>query len=447
MTNEAFQLRDDASYLKTLASVSTLKKTGRIRNAFGVSVSATGVDARIGEICDIVDPLSGAAIPAEVVGIAAGETLLSPLAPLDCLSPDAAVIRRAADIDAPFGDALLGRVIDANGTPLDGLGPLTDLPGRPLYAPPPNPMARPPIDEAFSTGVRAVDGPLTLGVGQRIGVFAMAGVGKTTLLAMLAKNSAADVNVIALIGERGREVREFIDDVLGPEGLARSVIVVATSDRPARERSRAAYAAMAIAEGFRDAGSHALLLMDSVTRYARALREIGLSIGEPPVRRGLPPSVFAELPRLFERAGRTQTGAITGVFTVLVEDEDGDDPIGEETRSILDGHIVLSRKLAQAGHYPAIDIPASISRLYPRIAEPAHRKDGERLRAMIAKYEEISFLLQLGDYQEGADPLADDAVRKRDAVLSFLKQSVSERSAIEETRRALDALMQAGAVL
>jgi type III secretion protein N (ATPase) len=283
-------------------------------------------------------------------------------------------------------------------------------------------MARRLIDRALSTKVRAIDTLLTLGEGQRIGVFAAAGGGKSTLLGMLARFAEADVIVIALIGERGREVREFIEDALGPDGLARSIVICATSDRAAMERVRAAHHATAIAEGFRAEGKRVLLLMDSVTRFARALREIGLAAGEPAVRRGFPPSVFAELPRLFERAGNDETGSITAVYTVLLEDEDGGDPVGEEVRSILDGHILLSRRLGAAGHYPAIDVLGSLSRLFPRLAAPEHKAAATKVRALLAKHAEIEFLVQVGEYRAGADPLADRAIAAKPEIDALLRQ-------------------------
>ena len=285
--------------------------------------------------------------------------------------------------------------------------------------------------------MRALDSALTVGVGQRIGVFATAGGGKSTLLGMLARQAASDVVVVALVGERGREVREFIDDSLGAAGMARSVLVVATSERPAMERLRAAQAATAIAEGFRAQGLRVLLLMDSVTRYARALREIGLSVGEPAVRRGFPPSVFAELPRLFERAGNDAVGSITAFYAVLAEDEDGSDPVAEEVRSILDGHIVLSRELGQAGHYPAIDLLASTSRVFNRVSTPAQREHALRLRALMAKHAEIRFLLQVGEYRAGSDDLADQAIARWPAIEALLRQPPEEATPFAETLRRL----------
>lgn len=404
----------------------TVERRGRLVEVLGTTLKVTGIAPRVGDACEVVEPSTGRVVPVEVVGIAGNATILTPLADVRGLSVDAEVIVRSGEELVPWGEGLLGRVLDGRGRPIDGKGELpAGLHRRPLHAPAPQPMERALINTPLATGVRAVDTLLTVGQGQRLGVFAMAGGGKSTLLGMLARFAQADVIVIALIGERGREVREFIEDALGEAGLARSVIVCATSDRAAMERVRAAHHATAIAEGFRSEGRNVLLLMDSVTRFARALREIGLAAGEPPVRRGFPPSVFAELPRLFERAGNDAVGSITGIYTVLIEDEEGDDPIGEEVRSILDGHVVLSRKLGAAGHYPAIDILGSLSRLFPRLADPAHRDAATRVRALLAKHAEIEFLVQVGEYRAGADSLADRAIAAKPEIDSLLRQDAT----------------------
>jgi type III secretion protein N (ATPase) len=419
----------------------TVERRGRVAQAFGTTIRATGLDVRIGQECEILDPASGAAIKAQVVGLQDGAAILTPMASLEGLSVEAEVVAGPSRGEILVGDGLLGRVIDAHGAPLDGLGPIVGATRpQPVFADAPNPLERPPIDAVFATGTRAIDTMLTVGVGQRVGVFAMAGGGKSTLLGMFARHARSDVNVIALIGERGREVREFLDDCLGPEGLARSVVVVSTSDRPAMERVRAAHVATAIAEGFRARGQKVMLQMDSVTRFARALREIGLSVGEQAVRRGFPPSVFAELPRLFERAGAAPGGgAITAFYTVLVEDEEGD-PVGEEVRSILDGHVYLSRRLGQAGHYPAIDIPASLSRLFPRLMTPARQAAASKVRGWMAKYAEVEFLLRIGEYKAGGDPEADAAIAAWPAINALLRQSPHERVALDEAWAALEAL-------
>ena len=365
---------DTRILLEQLYQSVTIERRGRVVEAIGTTIRVTGIEARIGQTCELLEPGTGLVVAAEVVGLAGETAILTPIGELRGLSVGAEVVVRDVQAAIAFGDGLLGRVLDGRGQPIDGRGPLINAGAtQPLYAAAPQPMARATIDEALPTGVRVIDALVTLGLGQRMGVFAAAGGGKSTLMGMLARHAAADVIVIGLIGERGREVREFIDDALGVDGLARSVVVCATSDRSAMERVRAAHHATAIAEGFRAQGRRVLLLMDSVTRFARALREIGLAAGEPAVRRGFPPSVFAELPRLFERAGTDATGSITAIYTVLLEDEEGGDPIGEEVRSILDGHIILSRKLGNAGHYPAMDALASLSRLFTRIATPEHR--------------------------------------------------------------------------
>lgn len=433
----------DPALLDTLQALQPVVARGRVVQAFGTTLRASGLRARIGQQCLIRDPAQPKAAPlrAEVVGLSEHEVILVPLGHLQGVSMGAEVeiIERGALV--PVGRSLLGRVLDAFGEPLDGQPLPTDTALRPFQSEPPNPLTRRPVEQPFVTGVRAIDGLLTVGEGQRLGVFAMAGGGKSTLLGMLARQARSDINVIALIGERGREVREFLEDSLGPEGMARSVVVVSTSDRPAMERLRAAQTATAIAESFRAQGQRVLLMMDSVTRYARALREIGLSVGEPAVRRGFPPSVFAELPRLFERAGNDAHGSITAFYTVLAEDEDGSDPVAEETRSILDGHIVLSRQLGQAGHYPAIDVLASASRVFNRVTSREHQDAALRVRALMAKYEEIRFLLQVGEYSPGSDSLADDAIAAQPALQALLRQRPDEASDMPQT---LDMLQNLG---
>ena len=417
----------------TLQQSVTIERRGRVVEALGTTIRVTGIDARIGQTCELVEPSTGLTVAAEVVGLSGDAAILTPIGELRGLSAGAEVIVRDTLTTIAFGDALLGRVLDGRGRPIDGLGPLPTMAAQPLYAAAPEPMSRATIDAALPTGVRVIDALLTLGLGQRLGVFAAAGGGKSTLMGMLARHAAADVIVIGLIGERGREVREFIEDTLGADGLARSVVVCATSDRSAMERVRAAHHATAIAEGFRAQGKRVLLLMDSVTRFARALREIGLAAGEPAVRRGFPPSVFAELPRLFERAGTDAAGSITAIYTVLLEDEEGGDPIGEEVRSILDGHVVLSRKLGSAGHYPAVDVLASLSRLFTRIAAPEHRAAASRVRALLAKHAEIEFLVQVGEYKPGSDALADAALVAKPAIDALLRQDGDDRADYEAT--------------
>ena len=424
----------DPAMLAALAGLNPLVDRGRVVQAFGTTLRVSGLAARIGQQCLIRDPHRplAPALRAEVVGLAGDEAILVPLAALDGVAAGAEVELIEGGSRVPFGAALLGRVIDAFGASLDAAPLPEGLATRPLHGAAPNPLQRVPVREPFTTGVRAIDAVLTVGEGQRVGVFATAGGGKSTLLGMLARNAQCDVNVIALVGERGREVREFLEDTLGDDGMARSVVVVATSDRPAMERVRAAQAATAIAEGFRAQGARVLLLMDSVTRCARALREIGLSVGEPAVRRGFPPSVFAELPRLFERAGNDGVGSITAFYAVLTEDEDGGDPVAEEVRSILDGHIVLARELAEAGHYPAIDVLASSSRVFARVTRPAHREAALRLRALAAKHREIRFLLQVGEYRSGSDTLADAAIERWPQIDAFLRQRPEDVSGLDD---------------
>ena len=417
----------DLQLREALSRAPLLERRGRVIRAYGTTIHATGLRASIGQACEIVDPVSGEHIPAEVIGLGDDFAILTPLAPLHGLAAGAEVVVGPARTEIEVGAGLLGRCVDAHGRPLDGLGPIAGERWRqPLYASAPNPLERAPISEPFPTGVRVIDALLTVGRGQRIGVFAAAGGGKSTLLGMMARHCEADVAVIALIGERGREVREFIEDALGSTGLKRAVVVISTADRPAMERVRAAHAAAAMAEGFRDQGARVLLMMDSVTRFARALREVGLAVGEPAVRRGFPPSVFAELPRLFERAGAARTGAITAVYTVLLEDEDAADPIGEEVRSILDGHVYLSRRLGDAGRYPAVDVLASLSRVFPRVTDAGQRAAAQRVRAWLAKYAEIEFLLQIGEYKPGGDALADEAIRRMPALEALLRQTPEE---------------------
>lgn len=430
--------------LTALAKVNVVERVGRVAEAYGTLIRATGLKASIGELCHLRNPRGDRQfkLAAEVVGVSRQHTLLTPLGALDGISADTEVVATGRQAGVRAGDGLLGRILDAHGDPIDNRGPIESLPGSPvvevpIYAASPNPLGRKLIERPFATGVRALDTLITAGEGQRLGIFAVAGGGKSTLLGMLARGGEADVNVIALVGERGREVNEFIHDNLGEAGLKKSVIVVATSDRPALERSRAAWVATAIAEHFRDRGKRVMLLVDSVTRFARALRDVGLAVGEPPARRGFPPSVFTALPRLFERAGNNEKGSITAFYTVLMEGEDGDDPIAEEVRSILDGHIVLSRKLAAAYHYPAIDVLISLSRTMTRVAGEPHQRAAGQLRKYLAKYDEIELLLQLGEYKRGSDPDADIAIEKIAAIRKLLQQPPAE---LANYQQSIDAL-------
>ena len=421
-------------------SDSLVERLGRVVRANGTSVHVVGITAAIGQRCAIVSPDGRHELLADVVGIVEERLILFPYGPLHGVTNDSVVRVLDERRSVGFSEWMTGLVLDALGRPMNRTGPLAFSRRRPLDAPAPDPMTRAPVTRAFETGVKVIDALATVGVGQRVGIFAMAGAGKSTLLSMLARHAAADVVVIALIGERGREVREFVERTLGPEGMRRSVVVVATSDRPAMERVMAAQAATAIAEGYRAAGRDVLLLMDSVTRYARALREVGLSAGELPVRRGFTPSVFAELPRLFERAGTDDRGTITAFYTVLAEDEDNTDPVAEETRSILDGHIVLSRELGESGRYPAIDPLASVSRLFGELAGEAHRAAAAELRRMLASLRDTEFLVRVGEYKSGADPLADRALERAGAIRHFLEQPASESVPLAQTLERLAAL-------
>jgi ATP synthase in type III secretion protein N len=420
---------------ESLRSAELRPLRGRITHAVGTIIHAIVPDVRIGELCRLVDERNGFELSAEVVGLAGETAILTPIGDMQGLSARAHVIPTRKILEAPVGEGLLGRVVDCQGAPLDNRGPIHIASvSRPLHAPAPNPMSRQIISRPMSCGIRAIDGPLTCGEGQRIGIFGEPGGGKSSLLAQIVNGASADICIIALIGERGREVREFIEHQLGATGLARSIVVVATSDRSAMERVKAAYLATAAAEYFRDKGRRVLLLMDSVTRFARALREIGLAAGEPPTRRGFPPSVFASLPMLMERAGPGETGSITAFYTVLVEGDGGaGDPIAEETRSILDGHIVLSRRLASSGHYPAIDVLASRSRVMDAVVSKEHRTAANRLRLLMARYQDTEFLIQVGEYKAGSDAVTDEAVKKSEPIRAFLRQDTQQFTTFQET--------------
>ncbi|MCT9073527.1 FliI/YscN family ATPase [Cupriavidus gilardii] len=410
---------------------------GRVSKAVGMLINATGIQAHVGEICQLVTP-GEPPLLAEVVGFEQQTALLTPLGRTTGVSAVTEVVPQMHGYRCPAGAALLGRVLDALGSPIDGRGPLVGVSQVPVENEPPDPLTRALIRTPLATGVRAIDGLLTLGEGQRVGIFAPPGVGKSTLLGMLARGAQSDVNVVALVGERGREVREFIEYSLGDAGLARTVLVVATSDRAPMERVKCAYTATAIAEHFRDQGKRVLLLVDSLTRLARAQREIGLASGEPPTRRSYPPSVFSMLPQLLERAGTAARGSITAAYTVLTEGEDDSDPIAEEVRSILDGHIVLSRKLASAGQYPAIDVLASVSRVMPHVVDDQQARHAARLRELLAKYRELELLLQIGEYRPGADAVADAAVASIGQIRAFLAQPAGKLDAYETTLRTLE---------
>lgn len=413
---------------------------GVVMDVVGLIVEVGGIRAAVGDSL-AVEAQHGEPLEIEVVGFRAGRLLTTPLGSLSGVRPGARVVRTNRGATIPTGDQLLGRVVDAFGNPLDGQPAPQRLGKRAVHAPPPAPFERRPINQPFSTGVRAIDGMMPLGVGQRMGIFAGAGVGKSTLLGMICRSSQAEVNVVGLIGERGRELNDFIRNSLGPEGLRRSVVVAATSDQPPLVRARGAEAATAVAEHFRDQGKSVLLVMDSLTRYAMALRESALAAGEPPATKGYPPSVFAALPRLLERAGTSGgKGVITALYTVLVEGDDMSEPVADTVKGIIDGHMVLSRSIAERGHYPAIDVLASISRLAPEVASEADLRTASAVRDMMATYREAQDLIQVGAYVTGSDPRVDAACAAIPQIEAFLQQKVSDTTNIAQTRARLQVL-------
>ena len=407
---------------------------GKIRSSVGMTLEATGVTCNVGDICEI-RLASGQIVLAEVIGIRDEITVLMPYQDVDGFGSGSVVTNTGQKLTISLSDALIGRTIDALGLPIDGGPPLPPGVRYSINGNHANPMDRPPISQVIEMGVRVIDGMLTIGKGQRMGIFAGSGVGKSTLMGMIARNIKADVNVIALVGERGREVVEFMNKDLGPEGLARTVLVVATSDQSSMMRSKCALTATTIAEYFRDQGKDVLLMMDSLTRYCMAQREIGLSTGELPVARGYTPSIYAVLPRLLERSGNFERGSITGIYTVLVEGDDTNEPISDTVRGIVDGHIILSRKIAMRNHYPAIDVLASVSRLMSVIAAPEHVEAAGKIRNMLAVYEENQDLLSIGAYKAGGNPRLDEALRHMDDINRLLQQPVDVKSDFDETLR------------
>jgi flagellum-specific ATP synthase len=411
------------------------RRIGRVSRVVGLTFEVDGVDVAIGDTVRVGPP--DRLMLGEVVAIAPGGAVAMPLGELHGLRSGDPVEATGSSLTVPVGSALLGRVLDGLGQPIDDGPPLGEIERAPLAGEPPHPLRRPTVDHPLHLGVRVLDTLVPVGRGQRIGIMAGSGVGKSSLLSMIVRGTDADVSVVALIGERGREVREFIERDLGPEGLARSVVVVATSDAPALVRLRAAFAATRIAEWFRDQGAHVNLLMDSLTRFAMAQREIGLSAGEVPATRGYPPSVFALMPRLLERAGASEHGSITGIYTVLVEGDDLNDPIGDTARSILDGHIALSRRLASAGHYPTVDVLESISRVAPAVTTTEQQQLGIEVRRLLAAYRDAKDLIEIGAYQPGSNPIVDEAVARNGEIERFLRQGMNESSPPGEAWRQL----------
>ncbi|WP_307335178.1 flagellar protein export ATPase FliI [Caldalkalibacillus uzonensis] len=424
-------------YTQVIARTETIVKYGKVTKVIGLTVESVGPHTRLGDIC-LINPGQGKPpIQAEVVGFRGQHVILMPLGPMDEIGPGCSVEATGGALHIKVGSPLLGQVLDGLGQPLSG-GKLPQ--GLICYSTnqsPINPLERPPIKDPLSVGIRAIDGLLTIGKGQRVGIFAGSGVGKSTLMGMIARHTTADVNVIALIGERGREVREFIERDLGSEGRQRTVLVVATSDQPALQRIKGAFTATAIAEYFRDQGKDVLLMMDSVTRFAMAQREVGLAIGEPPTTKGYPPSVFALLPKLLERSGTSRVGSITAFYTVLVDGDDLNDPISDAVRGILDGHIVLDRQLAQKGHFPAIDVLASVSRVMKAIVSETHQKAAQQFARMLSYYNEAEDLINIGAYKRGSNRNIDLAVRMYPDMIRYLQQGINERSSFEESRQHL----------
>ena len=428
-----------APYLQDLEQLDLLPWCGKVTATVGLLIESQGPAVAIGDFCEVFTT-KGHSIRTQVIGFRNGRVLSMPLEEPEGLQLGSRVIARVQDARLAVGPGLLGRVLDGFGQPMDGGPPVEAAESYPLYAPPPNPLKRKHITERLVTGIRSIDSLLTCGKGQRIGLFGGSGVGKSTLLGAMSRKNSAQVSVIALIGERNREVKAFVDQELGPEGMQRSVVVAATSDRPAPLRIRAAFVALAAAEYFRDQGLDVLLVMDSVTRLAMAQREIGLAAGEPPSQKGYPPSVYTLLPKVFERAGNFESGSITGFFTVLVEGDDFNEPICDAARGILDGHLILSRDLAASGHYPAIDVLSSVSRLANKVAPAEETAAAQKIREALAIYQQSADLIQLGAHVQGANPKLDQSLKMRPQLLDFLKQPADTHTSQQETTSRLLAL-------
>lgn len=431
-------------YSYTIDETEVIKMNGRVVRVVGLIIESEGPLVQLGEHCYIKMINSNKKIDAEVVGFNEDRILLMPLGEMTGIGHGCEVIATGRALSIPIGSHVLGRVLDGLGRPMDGKGMFEIETYMPLDRDPPNPFQRKRITEPLNIGVRAIDSVLTCGKGQRIGIFAGSGVGKSTLLGMIARNTSADINVIGLVGERGREVRDFIERDLGEEGLKKSVIVVATSDQPALVRLKGAMTATAIAEYFRDQGKNVMLMMDSLTRFAMAQREVGLAVGEPPATRGYTPSVFAKLPRLLERTGNSDKGTITGLYTVLVDADDMNEPIADAVRGILDGHIILSRSLAAKNHFPAIEVLGSISRVMTEIVEEEHLEDASKLREVLAVYKEAEDLINIGAYKPGSNPKIDYSISMIDEVNKYLKQRVNEKSDLDSAVKELNEIFIEG---
>ena len=420
-------------YQQTVKNTRSLRQIGKVIEIIGLIIEADGPEASIGDLCYIYNKMDEKPVAVEVVGFRESRILLMPLGSMDGLRPGATVISTGKPMQVKVGSQLIGRVLDGLGNPIDTLGEITTQELYPTQGELINPMARALIRSPLSLGIRAVDGFITLGKGQRMGVFAGSGVGKSTTLAMMAKNTNADLNVLALIGERGREVREFIESTLGPEGMKRSIVVVATSEQPSLVKIKAAFVAMSIAEYFRDQGKDVLFMLDSVTRIAMAQREVGLAVGEPPATRGYTPSVFALMPKFLERAGSNEKGTITGLYTVLVEGDDFNEPISDTARSILDGHIMLSRELAHKNHYPAVDVLQSISRVMNEVVSKEQKNAASKIRNLLAVYKKNEDLINIGAYVKGSDALIDKSISFMEEINSFLRQNTDEKTEFDQT--------------
>ncbi|MBQ8612975.1 MAG: flagellar protein export ATPase FliI [Ruminiclostridium sp.] len=424
---------DLLGFKNELEGLDTYRYMGKIEKIVGMTIESSGPECNIGDVCRIYSKDMTSYIHAEVVGFQSEKVLLMPYTDIEGIGPGSIVDNTGDKLRVKTGKALIGRIIDAIGNPIDGGGAIEYTDSVSISGNPVNPLTRPKIAEPIELGVKAIDGLMTLGKGQRIGIFAGSGVGKSTLMGMIARKVKADINVIALVGERGREVREFIENDLGEEGMARSVVVVATSDQPAMMREKCPMTATAIAEYFMSQGKDVLIMMDNLTRYAMAKREVGLSVGEPPIARGYTPSIYSAMPKLLERAGCFEKGSITGIYAVLVEGDDTNEPIADTVRGIIDGHIVLSRKIAAQNHYPAIDVLSSVSRLMSLICEKGHKDDAAKLRNLLALYNSNIDLISIGAYKTGTNPKLDEAISKIDRINGFLQQGTQESFSLEET--------------